>query len=268
MVFQDFALFPHLTLAQNISFGIKHLKKSKRESRTAEMLELVNMAYFSWRYPHELSGGQQQRAALARALAPKPDILLLDEPFSSMDVELRHELALELRLILKHENITALMVTHDQNEAFAISDNIGVMDNGKLLQWDNAYDLYHKPKTSFVANFIGEGVLIEGEVIAGNKVKTPLMILEGKTPPGSKSGDKVKVLIRPDDIVHDDCSPLSATIKNKMFRGSSYLYQLELDNGNELLSMVHSHHSHAVGSRLGIVMEMEHMVVFPDNSQP
>ena len=265
MVFQDFALFPHLSIKNNILFGIRKLSKKQQLSRIQEMLAMVNMQAFAERYPHELSGGQQQRVAIARALAPKPKLLLLDEPFSSLDVELRQELALDIKAILQKENITALMVTHEQSEAFSIAENIGVMNEGVLQQWDLAYSLYHQPKNSFVADFIGEGVLIKGEVIENDKVKTSLLTLEGKTPNGCSVGCPVQVLIRPDDIVHDDCSALNGKISGKIFRGSHYLYVLNMPDGTELLSMVHSHHDHNIGETLGIVFELEHLVVFPEH---
>jgi iron(III) transport system ATP-binding protein len=224
MVFQDFALFPHLTIADNISFGIRHLSWKAQKARVDELLELVGLPDFGKRYPHELSGGQQQRIALARALAPRPKLLLLDEPFSSMDVELREQLAADVRRILKKEKITAILVTHDQNEAFAMADIIGVMHRGRLQQWDSGYNLYHQPATQFVADFIGQGVFIDGLVLEDDRVETELVTLEGHVPPGCKPGCKVKVLVRPDDIVHDDCSPRKAVIRKRAFRGASYLY--------------------------------------------
>jgi len=263
MVFQDFALFPHLTIADNIAFGIRELSRSVQKARVQELLELVGMSGFGTRYPHELSGGQQQRIAVARALAPRPDLLLLDEPFSSMDVELREQLAADVRAILKKEGITAILVTHDQNEAFAMADTIGVMFDGRLHQWDTGYNLYHQPATIAVADFIGQGVLIDGVVLENERVETDLVTLEGRVPKGCKPGCKVKVLVRPDDIIHDDCSPRKAIIRKREFRGASYLYTLELQTGVRLLSMVHSHHDHAVGENLGIVLEIEHLVVFP-----
>jgi len=263
MVFQDFSLFPHLNIKSNIRFGISKLKTKQQKARVNELLKLVNMPGFNLRYPHEISGGQQQRIALARALAPKPKLLLMDEPFSNLDIELREELALEVRNILKQEGITAILVTHDQNEAFSMADKVGVMQSGKLLQYDKGYNLYHKPANLFVADFIGKGVLIDGTVTEDNKVKTSLMMLEGKVPTGCKPGCKVKVLIRPDDIVHDDCSPRTGRIIRKNFQGASYLYTLELADNTRLLSMVHSHHNHSVGEELGITLEMEHLVVFP-----
>ena len=193
MVFQDFALFPHLTIFENIAFGIRHLVKNEKRSRVTELLELIGLPDFGNRYPHELSGGQQQRIALARALAPRPKLLLMDEPFSSMDVELREELATEVRLILKRENITAILVTHDQHEAFAMADKIGVMSSGRMLQWDSGYNLYHEPQSEFVADFIGQGVFIDGIVTKDMLVETELATLEGLLPEGCKPGCNVRV---------------------------------------------------------------------------
>jgi iron(III) transport system ATP-binding protein len=267
MVFQDFALFPHLTVADNIGFGIRHQKGSFRKQRIDELLTLVDLPDFHKRYPHELSGGQQQRIALARALAPKPQLLLMDEPFSSMDVELREDLAREVRGILKSENITAILVTHDQHEAFAMADSIGVMQHGRLQQWDSGYNLYHRPATPFVANFIGQGVLLDGEVIDNLHVRTELAILEGAIPDGCLAGSPVLVLVRPDDILHDDDSTRTAVIKERAFRGASYLYTLQLPSGAEILSLVPSHHNHVIGEALGISLEIDHLVIFPRDLQ-
>ena len=265
MMFQDLALFPHLNIADNIGFGLRKLSKHDRNERITELLKLIGLAHRKHHYPHEISGGQQQRVALARALAPKPDVLLLDEPFSSMDIELREELAADVRKILKAENITAILVTHDQNEAFAMADVIGVIENGKIAQWDTAYQLYHEPKTLFIADFIGEGVFLEGVVQENQKIKTELAALEIDADENYETGSNVKVLIRPDDIVHDDCSPFTAKIVARNFRGSSYLYTLQLEQGTKLLSLVHSHHDHKIGEMLGITLDIDHLVVFPDS---
>ncbi|MCQ9616345.1 ABC transporter ATP-binding protein [Paenalcaligenes niemegkensis] len=160
MMFQDYALFPHLTASRNIGFGLRKLSKAARQERIAEMLELVGLQDFSHRYPHEMSGGQQQRVALARALAPKPDLLLLDEPFSNLDVDTRERLAFEVRDILQKTGLTAILVTHNQAEAFAIADRIGVMKDGHIIQWDTAYGLHHSPVNDFVANFIRREALL------------------------------------------------------------------------------------------------------------
>lgn len=160
MMFQDYALFPHLTIEKNIGFGLRKREKSDRIERIEEMLELVGLEDLGKRYPHELSGGQQQRVALARALAPEPSLLLLDEPFSNLDVDTRERLAFEVREILQKTGLTAILVTHNQAEAFAIADRIGVMKNGGIVQWDTAYGLHHNPVNDFVADFIRREALL------------------------------------------------------------------------------------------------------------
>jgi iron(III) transport system ATP-binding protein len=164
MVFQDYALFPHLTLFDNVAFGLRGLERRERIVRVGEMLELVGLDRSHDKYPHEISGGQQQRVALARALAPRPALLLLDEPFSNLDVTLRERLSTEVRDILKAYGATALFVTHNQNEAFAVADRIGVMADGAMLQWDDAHALYHCPSDRRVAAFVGEGMFLPGIV--------------------------------------------------------------------------------------------------------
>ena len=274
MVFQDYALFPHLNVAQNVAFGIAHLGVQARRARTQEVLDLVGLGHAGKRAPHELSGGQQQRVALARALAPRPRLLLLDEPFSSLDVDLRERLAQELRAILKGLEITALFVTHDQFEAFAIGDLIGVMQKGVLEQWDDAYTLYHRPATRFVANFIGHGVFTPAQIIAtpgGTTVRTPLGdlsdVLECPLPDAFEGG-LCDVLLRADDIVHDDAAPVKARIERKAFRGSEFLYTLRLASGEQVMAHVPSHHDHHVGEWIGIRPQVDHVVTFARQPRP
>ncbi len=270
IVFQDYALFTHLTVAKNIAFGLHRHARAARNRRVAEMLELVGLAQHADAYPHELSGGQQQRVALARALAPKPRLLMLDEPFSSLDVELREKLSLEVRDILKHEQITTLIVTHDQHEAFTLADRVGVLNGGRILQWDAPYALYHQPRDRFVADFIGQGVFVPGRVNENGAVETNMGILSGITANECDGqsceklpvGAQVEVLIRPDDIQHDDASRMLARVVRKAFRGAEFLYTLELDSGQRLLALVPSHHNHAIGEKIGIVMEIDHVVAF------
>ena len=262
MLFQDFALFPHRTVAGNIAFGLRGLGRDARHARVEELLELVGLQGLGPRYPHELSGGQQQRVALARAIAPRPQILLLDEPFSSQDIERRAQLAQEVRHILRRENVTALLVTHDQHEAFAMADWIGVMNEGHLHQWDTAYRLYHRPADLFVADFIGHGVLIRGRVRDGGQIETGLGLLRGNLAERFGAGDPVYLLVRPDDVVHDHDSPLTATVTHRTFRGADFLYTLKLDDGEQILCLSPSHHDHPIGARIGIRLELEHLVVF------
>ena len=269
MVFQDYALFPHLDVARNVAFGIAHLAPAQRMRRVAEVLELVGMPDAGKRFAHELSGGQQQRVALARAIAPSPRLLLLDEPFSNLDVDLRERLAHEVRTILKAAGATALFVTHDQMEAFAIGDQIGVMQHGKLHQWDEAYALYHRPATRFVADFIGHGVFAPARIeqrTGGVVVSTPLgelTDLQECPVPGAYDDGLCDVLLRADDIVHDDNAPVKAQIVRKAFRGSEFLYTLRLATGEEVVAHVPSHHNHALGEWIGIRAEVDHVVTFP-----
>ena len=264
MVFQDYVLFPHLNVTENIIFGLKNLGTKRVKERLWELIELLDLEKHINKFPHQLSGGQQQRVALARAMAPRPGVLLLDEPFSSLDIELREQLAHELRSILKQDGITTIMVTHNQLEAFAMADVIGVMIGGKLRQWDTAFNLYHMPKTSDVADFVGEGVFIPGEVINGEEVKTDIGNIKGFIPHNLEKGAKVRVLIRPDDILHDDDSEITAYVRNKVFRGAEFLYTLEMENGSYVQSLVPSHHDHPINEPIGIKLEIDHLVIFAD----
>jgi iron(III) transport system ATP-binding protein len=274
MVFQDYALFPHLSVADNVAFGVNHLPRAERQARVLKMLELVGLAHAAKRAPHQLSGGQQQRIALARALAPQPQLLLLDEPFSSLDADLRESLAQELRGILKDSGTTALFVTHDQLEAFALGDVIGVMNQGHLEQWDDAYTLYHRPASRFVARFIGHGVFTPAQIVAcdhGPCVHTPLGELndldECPLPAAFPQGE-CDVLLRADDIVHDDDSPVKACIERKAFRGSEFLYTLRLASGERVMAHVPSHHDHHVGEWIGIRPQVDHVVTFSREPHP
>ncbi|NMM28898.1 MAG: ABC transporter ATP-binding protein [Glaciimonas sp.] len=268
VVFQDYALFPHLNVAENIAFGLRKLAKPQRVQRIQALLSLVGLSVQSDKYPHELSGGQQQRVALARALAPKPDLLLLDEPFSNLDVDLRERLAGEVRDILKASGTTAVLVTHDQHEAFAIADQIGVMQAGEIAQWDSAYNLYHRPATRFVADFIGHGVFVPGIMdIPGEMVNIELGSLPlwkgmDMCATNAKNARQVDVLLRADDVVHDDGSTIKAEVVRKAFRGADFLYTLKLPSGQPLLALVPSHHDHAVGEKIGIRLCADHVVTF------
>jgi len=272
IVFQDYALFPHLNVIQNVGFGLRGLSREAAHMQCLDLLELVGLAELATRYPHELSGGQQQRVALARALAPRPHLLLLDEPFSNLDPSLRERLAMDLRDLLKKDGTTALLVTHDQHEAFALADSVGVMSAGRVEQFDTAWRLYHQPRSRRVANFVGQGCFLRGRL--AQRQGTSLLITEiGELPirdPSdlamasvSASGDgSLMVLLRPDDVVHDDASPITGEIVRKAFRGAQFLYTLRLPSGAEVLTLVPSHHNHDHGEAIGIRLDADHVVTF------
>ncbi|MBD7976297.1 MULTISPECIES: ABC transporter ATP-binding protein [Pseudomonas] len=261
MVFQDYALFPHLSVADNVAFGIRKHPECARI--TAEMLDLVKLGHLGKRYPHELSGGQQQRVALARALAPQPRLLLLDEPFSNLDIELRRKLSHEVREILKARGTSGILVTHDQEEAFAVSDQVGVFRDGRLEQWDTPYNLYHEPVTPFVASFIGQGYFIRGQLLSPETVHTELGVIHGNRAYNLPVGSAVDVLLRPDDIICDPDSSQKALIIDKTFLGASTLYLLQLSTGTQLESIFPSHADHWIGENVGIRVAADHLVIFP-----
>jgi len=272
VVFQDYALFPHLDVAGNVGFGLRRWTAAARRERVGQMLELVGLGHTHERFPHELSGGQQQRVALARALAPAPALLLLDEPFSNLDPDLRESLALELRDILKRHGTTTLMVTHDQYEAFALADTVGVMERGRIAQWDEAYRLYHHPASRSVADFVGMGVFLRGWLVenaGGPTVEVELGSLpiehdddRANARSNAGPGGELQVLLRPDDVVHDDASPIQAAVLRKAFRGAQFLYTLQLPSGQRLLALVPSHHDHRIGEAIGIRFAADHIVTF------
>jgi iron(III) transport system ATP-binding protein len=261
MVFQDYALFPHLSVADNIAFGLHALPASERGARLAELATLVGLAGVLGKFPHEISGGQQQRVALARALAPRPELLLLDEPFSNLDVDLRERLSLEVREIIRASGATAILVTHDQHEAFAVADEVGVLNEGRIQQWDTAYNLYHRPANRFVADFVGQGVFLPARARDDGRLEIELGVLSADAP-----GNDVEVLLRPDDVVHDDASPTQAEVVHKAFRGAEILYTLRLQSGRKVLALVPSHHNHALGERIGIRLDVDHVVAFQPES--
>jgi iron(III) transport system ATP-binding protein len=269
VVFQDYALFPHLNVQENIAFGLKKAAASYSSARVREMLELTGLTNQAKQFPHELSGGQQQRVALGRALAPAPELILLDEPFSNLDPDLRERLALDLRDLLTAARTTALLVTHDQYEAFALADVIGVMEHGSIAQWDTAYNLYHQPTTRSVADFVGQGAFVKGELRHSSiELEIGTLELSGEelhiAKQNANSLGNLSVLLRPDDVTHDDASSLTAQIRRKAFRGAQFLYTLRLASGTELFALVPSHHDHDIGEWIGIRLDADHSVTFPE----
>lgn len=262
MVFQDYALFPHLDVLANVTFGLRGLGRRARRAVCAEMLEIVGLETYARRYPHELSGGQQQRVAVARALAAKPDLILLDEPFSSLDVDLRERLGRDVAEILKRQGTTAILVTHDQLEAFAMGDQIGVLYDGNILQWDTAFNLYHDPANRFIADFIGQGRFIEATLTTPDTLETPLGMIQADRAFLWETGTPLEVLLRPDDIIADRDSQLKGRVISKAFKGAETMYTLELNAGIEVLALFPSHLDHAIGDTVSVRVAADHAVAF------
>lgn len=263
MVFQEHALFPHLNVADNVAFALRKLSPADRQQRVRECLAMVRLDDLGERFPHELSGGQQQRVALARALAPRPRLMLLDEPFASLDLDLRRQLNRELLGILKLEGITAVMVTHDQEEAFAMATHIAILRAGELIQWDSPYRIYHSPGSRFVAEFAGQGAFLAGKVIAGSEVSTVVGELASEKPLSLPAGAAVDVLLRPEDIVPDVDGPIATRVLERTFTGANILYRLGLANGEHLTCLTGSHVDLAVGRECRVQIAAKHLVVFP-----
>lgn len=259
MVFQDHALFPHLTVAANISFGLRKISRDERERRILELMELTGLHGLGHRYPDELSGGQQQRVALARALAPSPDVLLMDEPFSNLDTRLRRRMGEEIRNILKDRGTATLIVTHDQLEAFALADKVGLLKDGRMLQWDSPYQLYHQPATHYVAAFTGRGSYLKARVDGDRLIHA---LGTSQAPASRPPGDELALLIRPDDI-RPEASGRSARVLGRQFQGAQILYRLVLDSGEEIAALFPSHDDHAKGERIGVALDARHLVLFP-----
>lgn len=261
-VMQDLALFPHLDVSHNIGFGLQRVSRQQRRQRIGELLDLIGLPDKAQAFPHELSGGQQQRVAIARSMAPRPGLLLLDEPFSDLDPQLREELPRELRRIFREDGVTVLLVTHDQHEAFAMCDEIGVMHAGQLLQWDSAYTIYHEPVSQLVADFVGEGRLLSGQVTDTRHVVCALGRLCSASSLPQVNGAAVEVLFRPDDVIIDAESPVRARVIERTFRGSHFMYTLQMDT-EQLLCLAPSHLVHEPGELIGIRAVPEHVVTFP-----
>ena len=260
MVFQDYALFPHLTVAQNVAFGLQRLEKPEAARTIAQTLDLVGLSGLEDRYPHELSGGQQQRVALARALAPKPVVLLLDEPFSNLDPDMRGQMREEVEEILRLTGTTAVLVTHDHDEAFAMADRVAVLNQGRLEQVDSPEAIYHTPSTPFVANFVGQADFLSGRVENG-KIHTEVGVFENTA--GHPSGTAVDIMIRPDDVHLAPVSPGSAQIVGRQFRGSENLYTVLLPSGQHLHSSESSTTLYPIGTSVDLTIVATHIVTFP-----
>ncbi|MFN3491866.1 MAG: ABC transporter ATP-binding protein, partial [Anaerolineales bacterium] len=255
MVFQDHALFPHLTVFDNVAFGLRGKKQDEIRSTVGEMLHMVGLLSFSKRFPHELSGGERQRVALARALAPQPVLVLMDEPFSSLDADLRTEVREHVRRILKTIQATVVFVTHDQDEALYMGDRIAVLQKGQLEQIGNPQEIFHESNTRFVAEFMGDSDFLKGKVIQDG-IQTEIGLIKQQV--DLPLSTQVEISIRPDDIdFHIDGSGNSLIIE-RFFRGPFNLYRLRLDSGQILHAFTEHTRILPVGARVQAYVNAEH----------
>ncbi len=259
MVFQDYALFPHMTVAENIVYGLRSLERWRQEKVLTGMLELVGMVGYGGYYAHQLSGGQQQRVAVARALAPCPAALLLDEPFSNLDADMRSQMRLEVLSILRQAMTTAILVTHDQEEAFTLADRVGVLNQGKLDQLDTPEAIYHRPKTPFVARFVGQADFLRAEVKQGHVV-TELGSFTTNEP---LLGARLSVMIRPDDIDFIGDDQAKTVIVGREFRGSENIYSIRLESGQVVRSSQPSTAIYPLKQSVQVRANLDHVVIFP-----
>jgi iron(III) transport system ATP-binding protein len=257
MVFQDYALFPHLSVEQNVAYGLP--RGGKRKGRIAEVLGLTHLDGLGDRMPHELSGGQQQRVALARALAPEPAVVLLDEPFSNLDATLRTRVRSEMREILKEARATAIFVTHDQEEALSLADEVAVMMDGQILQTAPPEDLYLHPATRRVAAFVGEANFVPGTVEDG-RVRCLLGDVSAVETP--RDGEEVEVMLRPESLVLRALPEGEATVAGREFYGHDQLVKLRLDSGETLNARLVGRHGFEEGERVSVAV-WGPVVVFP-----
>ena len=247
MVFQDYAIFPHLSVGKNVAFGLPRGKG--QAERVAEFLKIVGLAGMGERMPHELSGGQQQRVALARALAPSPAVLLMDEPFSNLDAALRVQMREEVRQLLVDAGITAIFVTHDQEEALFMGDRVAVMHHGRIEQLATPEEIFHRPQTRFVAEFIGQTDFLPGTVTADG-VETPLGTLGQRV--SAPLGTPVEIALRADDIVLEADGGGNGRILGRQFVGIAYIYRVALPDGSVVRSWRPHHHKLAAGERVRV----------------
>jgi iron(III) transport system ATP-binding protein len=259
MVFQEYALFPHLRVADNIAFGLRDLAPRERAERVTGLLTMMDLAGFERRYPHELSGGQQQRVALARALAQHPVVLLLDEPFSNLDPDMTGKMREDLHQLLRRTRTTAVLVTHDHDEAFALADRVAVLNTGRVEQFDTPEAIYHTPSTQFVAEFVGQADFIPGTVRLGT-VLTELGDLAN--PRGYPDGAEVLVMIRPDDVHILPSTEAGPRILARRFHGSENLYTIGLPSGHIVHSSEASTNVYPVGARVECRLIATHTVLF------
>ncbi len=259
-IFQDLALFPHLTVRENICFGLRSINKTEILKRTEKLELLLNIKDIKDRYPNQISGGQQQRVAIARAIAPQPKLLLLDEPFSALDHDLKINLMEDIMKLIKSEGITAILITHNAQEAFKMSDKIAFISNKTITQYTSPYNIYHRPLSKEISNFFGISSYIKAEVLDSDRIRTILGDFDGNFEK-YKKGNQVDLLIRPDNITYDDKSEFSAKVIKQTFIGSDFLYELELEDSQKIFCYEPAQHNHEINQIIKIKLNLAHLTV-------
>lgn len=259
MIFQDYALFPHLTVAENIAFGLKNETAQQKLLKVEEMLGLVHLKGYGDRYPHQLSGGQQQRVAIARSLSYKPDLLLLDEPFSNIDTQVRHELIREIRKIFKEQGVTAIFVTHSREEAFAFADKMAVMNHGVIEQYGTASELYYQPSSKFVADFLGGGSYLAAKRISDSEFETHLGVVEANAQQEIQVDAECALLLRPQHVQIAADEESAVKVLEQHFMGDHCRYVIDV-NGDRLLAT--STQALNVGDSVTVKVEMQGVLAF------
>ena len=247
--FQDNSLFPNYKVIDNINFGKKRKNGNSASVEAEEIIKILHIEAILDKFPHQISAGEAQRVSLARSLVSKPDLLLLDEPFSNIDQSLKEEIQISVKKLLKRINLTTIIVTHDSYEAFSMADKCGIILNQELKQYDVPYNVHHEPNSLEVANFLNKGVFVNVKVIDSECAIHSLMHKElgeikGKLLNKFPSGSNVKLLLQPEDLIHDDESKLKLEEVDRKFRGTNFIYTLATKSGEHLPVFVHSHHIH------------------------
>ncbi len=265
--FQDNSLFPNYKVLDNINFGKKRSNGNGFSYATEDIIKLLHIEPILEKFPHQISAGEAQRVSLARSLMSKPDLLLLDEPFSNIDQSLKDEIQISVKKLLKKINLTTIIVTHDSYEAFYLADRCGILLNQSLKQFDIPYNIYHYPNSVDVVKFLNRGILIDAEVTGNDTLKnSELGTIKGKFVKKQSVGSSVKLLIQPEDLEHDDKSELILEVVDRKFRGTNFIYTLKTKGNQTIPVFVHSHHEHQhkIKDKFGIKtpIYVDHLVCF------
>ena len=267
LAFQDNCLFPHYTVEKNIQIAVNRNKNKTKKIIPDFIIKLLNLNNVLKKFPHQISAGEAQRVSLARSLVFEPDLLLLDEPLSNVDQSFKEEIQIQLKKILKNLKITTIVVTHDSYEAFYLGNKCGIILNKQLKQFDDPYNVYHFPNSIQVVNFLNRGILIPAKVSSPKSLENiDLGTITGNFLKPFPIGSKVKLLIQPEDLQHDDKSNLKLHVVDRKFRGSNFIYTLKTITNHLIPVLVHSHHihQHEIDEKFGVKrpIYIDHIVCF------